>query len=277
MAWVLAKPAASLNAAFDAAFPQRQKTSDGTIGDLEHAQGVSGHNPDDTPGVTAERTDADTKAEVRATDRDKDLNDPRGVTMTDVLRSILATPRDRDRFIYFIWNSKIYRKSNGWREEDYTGDNSHTEHLHASGDPAFDEDGAPFESVLKFKIMEDVMDAAHSALLRAMGDCWSPNQSEYLAAGGSQDTWNAMAAAGMVGTNGRINKLGTLINKIVADMTTGFTKVGEQLTLLTQKVDALAAGGVTHEALVAALTDPAVTTAMTQAAQVGAEAAEDSP
>jgi hypothetical protein len=51
-------------------------------------------------------------------------------------------------------------------------------------------------------------------------------------------------------------------------------KLGEQLTILAQKVDELAAGGVTHEQLVAAMTDPAVLAAMRQAAFEGAQRAE---
>jgi N-acetyl-anhydromuramyl-L-alanine amidase AmpD len=54
----------------------------------------------------------------------------------------------------------------------------------------------------------------------------------------------------------------------------GLTKLDEGLTALSQKVDTIAAGGVTHEALVAALQDPAVIAAMKQAAFEGAQQAE---
>jgi len=119
---------------------------------------------------------------------------------------------------------------------------------------------------------DDEMDVAHAALLRAMGEDWAPNEAEYLAAGGVQATWDAMEAAGMVGGNGRINKDGANVKKLVEDMAALTSKVDD----LAADVAELATGGVTHEALVAALTDPAVIAAMTQAATAGAEAAEDS-
>ena len=125
--------------------PNRDKTSDGWIGDQAHATRPSGHNPDET-GIP-ERTDADTIDEVRAIDVDKDLRQP-GLTMQMIVDSILATPHDRDRLIYIIWNRTIWSKSRGWRPADYSGDNPHTEHGHLSGDPAYDDDDAPWTSIL---------------------------------------------------------------------------------------------------------------------------------
>lgn len=133
--------------ALDIIAPGRDHATDGTIGDLTHATGVSGHNPDDTPGVRAERQDADTKPEVRALDADADLRQP-GLSMQAVVDAILRTPRDRDRLIYLIYNRRIWRASNGWREEVYTGSDPHTTHLHASGHPNADDDGAPWQSIL---------------------------------------------------------------------------------------------------------------------------------
>lgn len=134
--------------ALNRVFPNRTKGSDGTIGDAAHQTEVSGHNPDDTDGVRAEREDADTKPEVRAADATNDLHDPAGRTMWDVVHAILAHPADRDRLIYMICNGKIWRKSNSWREEVYTGSDLHWGHGHFSGDPASDENGAPWESIL---------------------------------------------------------------------------------------------------------------------------------
>lgn len=151
MAWVLTRSLAALNAAFDEAFPNRGRDSDGTIGDAAHRAEVSGHNPDDTPGVAAEYSDPDSKAEVRATDRDKDLNDPRGVTMQQVIDKILATPADRARLRYVIYNQRIASRNTGWAWRAYSGANKHTEHAHFSGDPDTDEDGSPWLSVLSFK------------------------------------------------------------------------------------------------------------------------------
>jgi hypothetical protein len=148
MAWVKTKWVDSLFAAFNRRFPNRDRSTDGTIGNPDHAEGVSGHNPDDTPGVRAEREDPDTKQEVRAADVDDDLRDPAGLTMQSVIDAILRTPADRDRLIYIIYNRFIWRRSNGWKRESYGGDNPHTSHAHFSGDPAADENGAPWNSIL---------------------------------------------------------------------------------------------------------------------------------
>ena len=132
-------------------FPESDRASDGWLGDLAHQQGSSGHNPDDTPGVTAERQDTDSEQEVRAIDKDKDLRSPSGVTLEQVIQRMLKTPADLVRLIYIIYRGRIWKKSNGWRQEVYTGSNQHNEHGHFSGDPASDENGAEWKSITSFK------------------------------------------------------------------------------------------------------------------------------
>jgi len=136
---VLTKSLARLRSDFNARFPGRDKTTDGWIGDWEHQQHTSGHNPDDTAGSLSEYTDADTIPEVRAIDVDKDLRDTK-ITMPMVIAGILKTPNDLKRLKYIIHNATIWTKSNGWVPKEYTGTNDHTEHAHFSGDPAYDED-----------------------------------------------------------------------------------------------------------------------------------------
>lgn len=149
---VLTKSLTRLRSDFDRRFPSRYKHSDGWIGDAAHAQNKSGHNPDDTSGSKPEYTDPDSKAEVRAIDVDKDLNDSRGVTMQQCADALISNERDRKRLAYVIFNRKIASQSNGWRWETYTGSNPHTEHLHASGDPDYDEDDAEFTSITKIGV-----------------------------------------------------------------------------------------------------------------------------
>ncbi len=151
MAWTLTTSLAALRRDLNSAFPNRDKASDGTIGDAAHQASVSGHNPDDTAGSKSEYSDADAKQEVRAYDADNDLRDPRGVDFQQVIDAILATPADRVRLAYIIHRRKIWRKRNGWRRESYTGSSPHDEHGHFSGDPAFDEDASPWTSILRFK------------------------------------------------------------------------------------------------------------------------------
>lgn len=129
--------------AFDIAFPTRDTTTDGWIGNAAHQAEVSGHNPDDTPGVRAEYSDADTKPEVRAIDVDADLRYV-GLRMQDAINVILATPRDRKRLAYIIYAETIWSASANWQPMHYSGSDPHTSHAHFSGNPDYDEDGAPW-------------------------------------------------------------------------------------------------------------------------------------
>lgn len=92
--------------------PQRDKSSDGWIGDTSHAARLSDHNPDWNAGGI-----------VRATDTDKD-----GILPADLLAIALADSRVE----YIIWNGFIYLRSTGFRKQVYTGTNKHTGHLHIS-------------------------------------------------------------------------------------------------------------------------------------------------
>lgn len=136
-----------LRSDFNTRFPDRDSSSDGWIGDQNHQQYASGHNPDES-GVP-ERYDSDSKDEVRAIDVDDDLRDDDGVTMQACVNELLACERDRKRLIYVIYNRQIWSKSSGWVEEYYSGSNPHDKHAHFSGDPAYDEDDAPYTSILE--------------------------------------------------------------------------------------------------------------------------------
>lgn len=138
-----------LFAAVDAIAPNRGHGQDGTIGDTAHQAETSGHNPDDTPGVKAERQDADSKPEVRAADVDSDLRQP-GLTMEDVVQAVLVECRAgrETRLIYIIYNGRIWRAANGWREERYTGSDRHDKHAHFSGHPDGDDNAAPWTCIL---------------------------------------------------------------------------------------------------------------------------------
>lgn len=161
MQWYKAKWIDKLFDAFNVVFPNRGKASDGTIGDEEHQDSVSGHNPDDTPGVQAERQDSDTKPEVRAGDVTSDLHDPRGIRMYDVVQRMLL-PQFRaelNRLIYIICDGYIWRKATGWMREIYTGSDKHFGHAHFSGDPASDEDAGPWNSILSLEDDMQIGDA----------------------------------------------------------------------------------------------------------------------
>jgi galactitol-specific phosphotransferase system IIB component len=131
--WVLVPPLADLRTQLNAVAPNRDKRSDGTIGNQAHASGTSSHNPDKTG--RPEHRDGDAANEVRAVDLDKDLNEP-GLTMDMVVRH-LVTGAKAGRFWwlrYIIWDRTIWSKSSGWAPRAYRGQNAHTEHAHINSD-----------------------------------------------------------------------------------------------------------------------------------------------
>jgi hypothetical protein len=133
MAWVLTRGMTHFRDSFNVAFPNRDKASDGTIGNQAHSVATSGHNPDKTG--SAEYKDGDALDEVRAVDIDSDLRYS-GTTMEDVVQHLVMLGRAgllASVIKYLIYNKRIWRASNGWKTETYTGASQHTEHLHASG------------------------------------------------------------------------------------------------------------------------------------------------
>lgn len=127
-AWVVTPGVKNLLRQFDEAFPDRDHTSDGTIGDLAHQnESASSHNPDLTGA--AEWKDGDAKNEVRALDVDSDLGMP-GVTMQMVIDHLRTLPGLSSVIRYMIYNRVIYRASDGWAGKPYTGASPHTEHAH---------------------------------------------------------------------------------------------------------------------------------------------------
>lgn len=133
MTVALTKGLANLRSQVNATFPNRDKTSDGTIGDKAHQAETSGHNPDDTKGAKAEwNADSDTTPEIRAWDMDSDLGCP-GTTAQMVVDHIRKLPKVSSVLRYMIYNRKIYEAANGWAPKTYTGASAHTEHIHFTG------------------------------------------------------------------------------------------------------------------------------------------------
>jgi hypothetical protein len=132
MAWVLTEGLANVRSEFNRVFPDRDRKSDGSVGDLAHQGGRSGHNPDRTGN--AEYKDGDALDEVRAIDVDKDLRTP-GVSMEDVVQHLVTRARAGHYvpFHYIIYRRRIWSKSDGWVTHAYTGANAHDEHAHFSG------------------------------------------------------------------------------------------------------------------------------------------------
>lgn len=117
----------------NAAFPNRDHTSDGTIGDAAHQAEMSGHNPDDTAGSRpAWDGDPDSTPEIRAWDMDSDLS-MHGVDAQDVVDHIRALPNVASVLRYMIYNRTMYHSRDGFAPTPYTGSSAHTEHVHFEG------------------------------------------------------------------------------------------------------------------------------------------------
>lgn len=120
-------------------WPERDKRSDGWIGDSAHSSRTSDHNPDwsdeFSPGV------------VRAIDMDEDLLGPSfpdpdvGRRLADQLRGAGMTD---GRIRYVIHEGLITSGLRAWRWKPYAGTNPHDHHIHVSFTRAGDRDGREF-------------------------------------------------------------------------------------------------------------------------------------
>lgn len=125
-AWRVAASLETLRHQFDAAFPRRNKASDGGIGDAAHATRDSDHNPwvkDGAMGVVTARDFT---------------HDPAHGMDIDRLTDELAASRD-SRIKYIIANGYILDSrpgNNPWRWVRYYGSNPHTKHFHLSVMPS---------------------------------------------------------------------------------------------------------------------------------------------
>lgn len=127
--WELVPCGQQLRLEVNALAPNRDKTTDGTIGNAAHQLHISSHNDDEVGRVPIR--DADSKHEVHAWDADKDLREP-GLTMQMIVDHVVDRCRRglEDRLRYVIYNRRICSASNGWKWRAYAGDNAHTEHAH---------------------------------------------------------------------------------------------------------------------------------------------------
>lgn len=121
--WKRCKALIKLVSQVNAAYPGRDTSSDGSIGDADHASRSSDHNPwiidpADNVGV------------VTAQDIDEDLN-----SATHSIEAIVtAIRKSRDpRVKYIIYEGRITKKGSDLQEwEAYHGTNSHSHHAHIS-------------------------------------------------------------------------------------------------------------------------------------------------
>lgn len=129
--WILVPCLQELRSEFNQLAPDRDKASDGSIGDAAHAGSSSDHNPDET-GVTPYE-DADNINEVHGIDVDKDLRKS-GWSMQRAVGIIVGRHRrgEDNRLQNVIYDRRIWSRSWGWTARTYTGSNPHDKHAHFS-------------------------------------------------------------------------------------------------------------------------------------------------
>jgi len=131
---VLCKAGQQLREQFDDSFPDRDRRSDGWLGDTRHAARPSDHNPDAATGV------------VRAIDVDRDVSgSAKPDLMPDIANQIRLTAKRGDkRIAYVIFDGRIASSRMGWRWRKYSGNNPHRAHLHCSFTKKGDTDSSFF-------------------------------------------------------------------------------------------------------------------------------------
>jgi hypothetical protein len=113
-AWFLNRALTAMRAEVNARYPNRDKTSDGTIGDVAHQAGVSDHNPDPDGSVDA-------------WDMDVDLRSGGDTAAVEFLKQRFQA---HPAALYWIHNRQIASRSDGWVRWNYQGANPHDKHVH---------------------------------------------------------------------------------------------------------------------------------------------------
>ena len=131
----LCKAGQQLREQFDDTFPDRDRRSDGWIGDTRHASRPSDHNPDPKAGMV-----------VRAIDVDADVHKSgKPDLMPDIADQIrLAAKAGDKRISYVIFDGKIASSKKAWAWRPYDGVNKHNHHCHISFTKAGDADSSFF-------------------------------------------------------------------------------------------------------------------------------------
>jgi hypothetical protein len=130
----LCKAGQQLRLQIDDTYPDRDKRSDGWIGDTSHKARPSDHNPD-------------AKGIVRAIDIDRDLSGKAKPDLMPYLADQIRIFAKRDkskRISYLIFAGRIASPRMGWRWRKYSGINPHNTHLHISFTKKGDTDGSFF-------------------------------------------------------------------------------------------------------------------------------------
>lgn len=198
--WYLAKSLVQLREQVNQRWPDRDKASDGSVGDTSHQarKSKSDHNPN---GAGA----------VRAIDIDADLSSTENVGL---LAAALQRSKD-PRIKYLIWNSHITLTGDVTKWKPYTGANAHKHHLHVSvvNSASLYDDSKPWNldftaptvipatpRLLEFGAVGEDVRQLQAALKVKVDGSFGPNT---LAAVKGFQLANGLRPDGMVGANTR--------------------------------------------------------------------------
>lgn len=167
MSYFLAPALVQLRSEVDKKFPNRDRASDGWIGDASHAARPSDHNPCWSCGGRSNGI-------VRAIDIDIS---PDGRPNRDLRRMVIRAAISDPRTWYVISNGVIYSRTNDFRPVRYTGSNPHTMHVHISlngangvpGDPG-NFDTSPWFRNRRLPKKNIDLSILRTQMLRALGE-----------------------------------------------------------------------------------------------------------
>jgi hypothetical protein len=160
MAWIVVPNLLELREQLDKIAPNRDRASDGTVGDYDHSQGKSSHNPDDIRGNAEWEGDPDGKEEIRAIDLDVDYRVP-GLTAQEFVNHLIKYAKNGTFWWirYIIYDRKIYHKNTGFESRAYGGSNPHDKHVHVNSDFSQRADEVDNVNYRLSELVEDDMDA----------------------------------------------------------------------------------------------------------------------
>lgn len=208
MDWYLNPALTTFRKEVNARWPNRDKTSDGTIGDAAHQSTSSDHNPD-------------SDGSVDAWDMDVELNGV-GQPYKDDLWVVINAALKHESIQYVIYDSRITSRTWGlgvWRA--YDGPSPHDHHVHFNTRPAYEnstkpwlppEEEKPMTADEYLKILSDSRVSAKLAALAVTYPIYSGQSllNHYV----EEDAQTDSIASKVVSTEAKVDAL----TKTVADL-----------------------------------------------------------